>query len=290
MNLDKNVTKKILQYQKNEITEYHIYMRLAQRIKEPKNKKTLEHIAEEELKHYHIWKKYTRQDVKPDRLQIWKYCLISRIFGFTFGVKLMERGETAAQAEYAGMIEQIPETQAILEEEEEHENELLALLDEERLQYTGSMVLGLNDALVELTGALAGFTLALRNTKLIALVGLVTGIAAALSMASSEYLSLKAEETTKKPLKGSLYTGAAYLLTVMILIFPYLVFSNYYLCLGITLLGAVFIIFLFNYYLSVAKELPFAKHFLEMICLSLGVATLSFFIGFILRLFMGGDI
>ncbi len=290
MNIDNTLKEKILRYQKNEITEYHIYMKLAQKVKEPENKKTLEKIAEDELKHYHVWKRYTQQEVKPDKFRIWKYYLISRIFGFTFGVKLMERGEANAQAEYAAMADQIPESHAIFEEEEKHENELLALLDEELLQYTGSMVLGLNDALVELTGALAGFTLALRNTKLIALVGLVTGIAAALSMASSEYLSIKTEDTAKKPLKGALYTGSAYLLTVFILIFPYLVLNDYYLCLGVTLLEAVLIIFLFNYYLSVAKDLPFAKHFLEMISLSLGVATLSFFIGFILRLFMGVDI
>ena len=49
----------------------------------------------------------------------------------------------------------------------------------------GSVVLGLNDELVEFTGALAGFTLALSDHRLIALTGSITGIAAALSMASS---------------------------------------------------------------------------------------------------------
>ena len=42
-----------------------------------------------------------------------------------------------------------------------NESALLQLLDEEKLRYTGSIVLGLNDVLVELTGALAGLTLAL---------------------------------------------------------------------------------------------------------------------------------
>lgn len=60
------------------------------------------------------------------------------------------------------------------------------LLDEERLRYTGSTVLGLNDALMELTGVLAGLTLALRDTKLIVLTGAITGIAAVLSMGVSE--------------------------------------------------------------------------------------------------------
>ncbi len=93
-------------------------------------------------------------------------------------------------------------------DEQHHEEKLIEMIDEERLQYMGSVVLGLNDALVEFTGALAGFTLALNDTKLIALTGSITGIAAALSMASSEYLSTKSEKThNKRPVKAAIYTG-----------------------------------------------------------------------------------
>ena len=290
MLIDAKTIAHILQFQKNEISEYHIYTKLAAHIKGEHNRTVLKKIADDELKHYQIWKKYTNRDVKPDLFTIWKYVLISRIFGFTFGIKLMERGEENAQKSYSQMIHVIAEAEDIFREEETHEHTLLNMLDEELLQYTGSMVLGLNDALVELTGALAGFTLALRNTKLIALVGLITGIAAALSMATSEYLSIKSENTDKKPLKGSLYTGVAYILTVMTLVLPYALFGNYFVCLAFTLAAAVCIIFLFNYYISVARELPFLKHFLEMVSLSLGVAALSFLIGYLLRSFVEVDI
>lgn len=64
-----------------------------------------------------------------------------------------------------------------------------------RLSYMSSVVLGLNDALVEFTGALAGFTLALNEPRLVALTGSITGVAAALSMAASEYLSTKSDAT-----------------------------------------------------------------------------------------------
>jgi VIT1/CCC1 family predicted Fe2+/Mn2+ transporter len=157
------------------------------------------------------------------------------------------------------------------------------------LKYAGSIVLGLNDALVELTGALAGLTLALQNTRLIALTGSITGIAAALSMGASEYLSTKSEETAKSPLMASIYTGAAYIVTVILLILPYLLLDNYYACLGVTLAVAVTIIALFNYYISVAKDEPFRKRFLEMAGLSLGVAGLSFLVGYLIRSVLGVD-
>lgn len=294
MTVSEELRDLLLVFQKNEITEHHIYQKLAQRIKSPENQRVLKKIADDELRHYRDWRTYTQRDVKPDRLRIWGYYLISRILGFTFGVKLMERGEESAQESYERLRATIPEADAILREENEHEDALLELLDEERLRYTGSIVLGLNDALVELTGALAGLTLALQNTKLIALTGLITGIAAALSMAASEYLATKSEEETgqadKHPVRAATYTGIAYVGTVFVLILPYLILENFYLCLACTLAAAVLIIGLFNYYISVARDVPFKKRFLEMAGLSLGVAVLSFFIGFFIRSVLGVDV
>jgi VIT1/CCC1 family predicted Fe2+/Mn2+ transporter len=290
MAISKEIRERLLSYQKNEITEHHIYLLLAKAVKSPENRRVLEEIADDEFRHYGVWRTYTQQDVKPDKLNIWKYYWISRIFGFTFGVKLMERGEKGAQDSYEQLRGTIQEADVIVRDEDEHEAALLELLDEERLRYMGSIVLGLNDALVELTGALAGLTLALQNTRLIALTGLITGIAAALSMAASEYLSTKSEETEKHPVRASAYTGVAYVGTVLILILPYLVLENFYICLGCTLVAAILIIGFFNYYISVAKDVPFKRRFLEMTGLSLGVAALSFFIGFVIRSFLGVDI
>ena len=280
----------LFRYQRNEITEAHIYEKLARTQKSSENRKVLERIAADERRHYDVWKSYTQQDVSVDKLKVWFYYLISLIFGFTFGIKLMESGEEGAQVQYDTLCESIPEARTIIDDEHEHEERLINLLDEERLQYMGSVVLGLNDALVELTGALAGLTLALQHTTLVALTGSITGIAAAFSMAASEYLSTKSEETSKNPVKASVYTGIAYMITVVLLILPYLLFEHLYFCLGWALATAVLIIAGFNYYISVAKDLNFRRRFVEMAGLSLSVAGLSFLVGFVLRAFFGIEV
>ncbi len=291
MTISEKLRNRILTYQRNEITEYHIYQRLSKQVGSPENREILHEIAADELRHYNEWKEYTQKEVKPDRFKIWFYLVLARLFGFTFSLKLMESGEESAQENYAGLQDQIPEAKAMARDENHHEEVLLQNLDEERLRYTSSIVLGLNDALVELTGALAGLTLALQNTQLIALSGLITGLAASLSMAASEYLSTKSEEdTTKHPLRASIYTGSAYVSTVVILIAPYLLLDNYYICLALTLLAAVAIIALFNYYVSVAMDKSFKARFLEMAGLSLGVAALSFVIGFVVRKVLGVEV
>ncbi len=283
--LSKKTLEKIRGFQKNEITEHFIYREIAKKEKK-KNRKIIERISEDELKHYKKWKEYTGKEVKPDRLKIWKHLFLLRVLGITFTVKQMEKGEEQAQEEYEKIVRILPETRTIFEEENRHEEEIIRLLEEDKLKYIGSMILGLNDALVELTGALAGLSFALQDTRLVGLAGTITGIAAAMSMMSSEYLAKKSEGK-KRPGKAALYTGGAYILAVVLLVAPFFVFTNFLYSIAATLLVVLAVIAVFTYFVSIVKEGPFKKHFLEMAAISLGVAAASFVAGLALRSFLG---
>ena len=293
--MNKNVSAASLaiikKMQQNELTESVIYERIAKFAKGEENKQTLLRLSQEEHAHNEIWKKYTGLSMKPEKLKILKYTLIARIFGFTFAVKLMENGEGNAQEEYKQLATDVPESCHIREQEEENEQALLAMLDEERLQYVGSMVLGLNDALVELTGSLAGFTFAMQNTRLIALSGLIIGISATFSMASSEFLAARSEGRDDA-LKSCTYTGIAYLITVILLIAPYLVCSNEQFILALVCMLAIVVLIIagFTYYTSVAQDQPFRSRFLEMAVISISVAVISFFVGVLAKRFLGVDL
>lgn len=281
----------IKKMQQNEITESVIYEEIAKFAKGDENKETLQRLAREEKVHYDIWKKYTGLELKPEKQKIIKYKWIARIFGFTFAIKLMENGEMNAQKEYDLLKDEVPESISIMEQEEEHESSLIEMLDEERLQYIGSMVLGMNDALVELTGSLAGFTFAMQNTKMIALAGLIIGISATFSMASSEFLAAKSEGRNDA-LKSCSYTGVAYLITVVLLVLPYLLLGNaqYILALALMMLIVISIIAVFTYYISVAQGEKFKSRFTEMALISVGVAVLSFVVGILAKRFLGVEI
>jgi len=285
----------LLAIQKGEITGYHVYMNLSKRIKDSHNKDVLETMALEEKNHYETFKLYTNQDVKASRFQIWFFTFISRFFGLTFGIKLLENQEDHNAKLYKKLEPEIPEISGIIADEEEHEQLLINMINEEGLNYMSSVVLGLNDALVELTGALAGFTLSLQNSKTIALIGLITGISASLSMAASEFLSTKADEDEgsedgKDPLKASIYTGIAYVFTVVFLVLPFFLLSNYVVALGVSIGIAVLIIAIFNYYISVAKGYRFKSRFFGMASISIGVAAISFGIGYLVKTFIGIDV
>lgn len=285
--MDKKAEKQIAIFQKDEITGEIVYTKLANVCKDAQNRDILQKMADAEHSHYEFWKGISGRDVEPNRWRIFWYYLMARILGLSFALKLMEKLEQGGASEYAQFESLVPDARRLGEEEESHEQALLGMIEEEHLVYVGSIVLGLNDALVELTGTLAGLTFALQRGRLVAVSGIITGIAAAFSMAASDYLSSRAEGNEKAG-KSALYTGIAYLITVVLLVLPYLIFPQtggwIYGSLAITLLIAVLIILGFNFYVAVAKDLDFKSRFLEMLGISLGVAAFSFLVGLLVRL------
>jgi len=275
-----NDMRTLIKVQRLEKSCEEIYRYLSKRIKNKTNAKVLAEIAGDELEHYEQIKEHTKVDAKPYFFLKWRFRILSMILGITFGIKMVEKLEIKAIQELNKL--ESDSFQVITEETEAHEQELLDIIDEEKLNYLGSIVLGLNDALVELSGALAGFTFAFAETRLIAVTGLITGISAALSMASSEYLSARTEGK-EDGIKSSIYTGLAYIVTVILLITPYLILSNPYIALAITLSIALLIIAGFSYYMSVVQEFKFITRFAEMAIISLGVAVISFLIGLLVN-------
>ncbi len=288
--IDDRIKSILTGFQKNEITEYFIYSALSRNEKDSKNSAVLKNIADEEMLHYGIWKKYSGHEIRPKVLKRWFYIAVSYVFGITFAVKLMEKGESGAQVSYAKISPYIKEADEIRRQESEHEKQLIAMIDEKRLSYMGSIVLGMNDALIEFTGALAGFTLAMRNSRIIAMAGLIMGVSASLSMAASEYFSTKAESKERNPLISALYTGVVYVFTVTVLVLPYFLVQNVFLSTLLMLSFAVLLILVFTYYFSVVYDMSFRAHFTEMFVISMGVAAISFVIGLVVRKTMGIEI
>ncbi len=284
--------RQLLSLQRMEATEGEIYRRLAKKQKNPSNKKILLQIAEEEGRHEAVLAEATGQTVKPMMRKVWFHSQLAWIFGLTFAVKMLERVERDASTEYRKLG-----YDDLADEEDSHEERLIGLLEEGRLDYIGSVVLGMSDALIELTGALAGLTFAFANLNLVALAGLVTGIAAAFSMGASEYLSTRSEKKDTNPLTAAFFTWIAYLLTVFLLVAPYLIISPdtapvyglepHVLALACTLIIGIVVIASFNFYVSVVEEVSFLHRFAEMAGLLFVVSLISFGIGVVLSNWMG---
>jgi vacuolar iron transporter family protein len=273
-------TREAVVFQKNEITDHYIYKNLAGRITGVKNRRIMAQIADDEMRHYSIWKSYTQKDVKPRRLKVWFYAFVSSVFGLLFGIKLMEKSEKRSHDSYSRIPGLYKEINGIIRDEEEHEQALVTLLDENLMKSTASLVLGFNNALVEMVGIVAGLTFALQNTALVAVTAFVAGLAAAFAMAASRFFQDKAESAGGNPLRSSLSSGFAYIVIVTLLVFPYLLFTNLFICFGITLVSALCITGFFSFYIAVCRNKPFRNRFFEVIGLLFIVSVLCILSGY----------
>ena len=274
----------ILKFQQAEINQHEVYSRLSRKTKAP-NSQILKSISEDELEHYYFWKKHSKKELKPQKSSVLKYEILSIIFGFTFSIKLMESKEKKTQKEYELISKQIPEAKEYLHEEKQHESSLIDIIDEKRLSYLSSIISGLNDAWIGLIGEVAGFTFAFQDPRLIGFAGLIAGIAQFLSMSSSEiqiFLS-KRNEDTKNELKGSLFEGLVYLLTVGFLISPFFILGNYWLASAISISTAMIIITFYTYFNSVVRSLSFKTMFPTMLGITVIVGVAAFAIGLIAK-------
>lgn len=284
--IDEKTLTAIKKFQQDEINDHVVYTQISENLENEDDAKKIHKLGADELIHTRFWEKYTGKVARPQKLWKWLFAFLSKALGYTFVIKLLETREEKTINAYKKLEGVIPGVDRLIRDEQEHEASLIDLLDEPLLHYSGSIVLGLNDALVELSGTLAGLTLAFQNTRMIALSGLVTGIAAALSMAASEYLSTRTEKSTKDPVKAAVFTGIAYIVTVAMLIFPYLIFRNYFVALAVMMTTVFTIIAFFSFYMSVLRDEKFSKHFFSMATISVGVALISFFFGSVIQKFI----
>lgn len=280
----------ILRFMRNEITEHNVYLRLAARCR-GRNSEILAQIAGDELRHYRQFRQIVDTDVRPDAVKIFFYLLLARVLGLTFAMKLMETGEVMAEAAYEKLLGEMPEIARIIEEEAKHEKMLLAGIEEESLGYLSSVVLAVNNALQEFTGIAVGLTFALQNSRAVANTVLISGLAASLAMAASEYLSQKAEGRTEghgtKAVKAAGLTGIAYVIIVLLIVMPFYLLSGHFAALAVTLCLVLAVITLFAFFMATVKEMRFSRLFAEILVLALAVVSASFCIGMLARHFLG---
>ncbi len=135
-------------------------------------------------------------EVKPHVMGIWGTLFLRDVLGVTFITKFLELHEHRAVTEYKKLLPDIPPShrerfREIIKDEEFHEKSFIGQLKEKRIAYIGFIVLGLADAIVEITGVHAGFLGVTGSTLLAGISGVIVGFAAAISMGSAAYLQAK---------------------------------------------------------------------------------------------------
>lgn len=285
------INKLVEDFQEQEMLHWHLYDEFSKNGKEEKNRAVLAQLAQIEKVHYEELEKWTGKQSILSRKKMRKYIFLSRILGMRFVLKYLEKKEDRIKEEILKISKsegmEIPAVITAVNEEDA----LAEKLYDEKLLYVSAIVLGLNDAVVELSGALAGYTLAIANPRAIGVIGLITGIAAALSMGIAEYLSVKEDPNSQLNYnRAAFYTGTTYILAVILLVAPYFMNIGKHISLVLMVGIDIFLVFIFNYYISITTGADLMKRFLRMTAIVLSVAAISFIMGYLVQEAFGVNI
>jgi vacuolar iron transporter family protein len=277
---------------RDEYTDGAVYQMLSRHEKNQSFKKALENLARGEQSHYEFWKAYTHEtNVKVNRLKVYVTLLLRIILGLTFTMKFLERHEDALHQRYREMVEKIPSAdkkrfEMMMEEEEHQESLLMGEIHEGRVKYMSFIVLGLADAVVEISGIHAGSLGIYNKTELAGLAGVVAGLAASIAMASAAYAQAKQgfEGSAKW---SAIYTGVSYMFTAIFLALPYFLTGSMVFALGTSLVIGVVLVAMMTYYDTIISDRKFKRQFAEIAGIILAASLALYIAGTLIRQLLG---
>lgn len=283
-----------LRLARHELTEQVIYSRLAAREKNPTNRTLLEKLSAKEKEHYLFWQRLaTASDISPSRFRPVIFDLMRTFLGITFTVKFLEKQQAVTEDGCQLILKAAsPELQAdirrVIADGQTEEAALIDQIKEGRVMYLSFIVLGLADAIVEITGVHAGFLGVTSSTLMAGISGLIVGFAAAVSMAAAAYLQAK-QNASYKPIVSAFSTGITYIISIILLALPYFWLGKMGVAFVASTAVGAFLIAAFTYYGAIVFGRKFWREFLEATGLMLGTAVATFFVGKIIGAFFGLD-
>jgi len=280
-----DVRKFALEAAEDEYREHKVYSALARIEWNRERRELLRRLAEQEYRHYSFWTRLAGREARPRHVTpiVILYVLARLLMGASVIAKLQERSERRTKAMYREALKYLEgpdreELQRIIAEEESHEEALVTQISDVYSRYMGSLALGLADAIIEITGAHAGALGTTSSTLVAGVIGLVTGVSAAISMASAAYLQAK-HETGKTPGMAALVTGLSYIFAVALLSLPYFLTHNLAIAFTASILVAIALTALLSFQAYVMAEADFKREFTQTTALTLGVAALAYVLG-----------
>lgn len=282
------LTSSIEEYKKycdDEYQDYLIYSRLAEKEKSITKKTVLEKLAKQEYEHYKFWKSFLSEEYEPkvNKFVLFLILILGLFFGTTFSLKYLERHEEKVIANYEKFLNELPEMKKeklkqILEDERSHEKALMSQLEGSFVKYFGFIVLGLADAIVEISGVHAGFLGVTSSTLIAGIAGLVVGVSASIAMGSAAFLQAK-QTVDMKPSTSAISTGFSYLGAAVLLALPYFLTEKMIIAFVASILVAIFMTGYFTFYSAVVFERKFLREFAQNTGLILLTALATYLFG-----------
>ena len=150
------------------------------------------------------------------------------------------------------------------------------------LKYISFIILGLADAIVEISGIHAGSLGIYHSTEITGLAGIVAGASASIAMASAAYAQAKQGFQGSATI-SAIFTGVSYFVSAIILAAPYFFTKSQIIAISTSIVLAIFIIAFITYYNSIVSQGRFLRDFGELAGIMLGASAALFLFGLLIQ-------
>jgi len=298
---------------KDELSDYELYKSIEHGEKDKVLKGLVKKLKNTEYKHAKIWasligEKHIENVGIPFRskLRVVLYPIIRKILGVAFVTKLLERNEANGLNEYEELVKknglgvkELKKVRGIIVDEQEHEKLLIEETQkhETRLNYTRSIIFGMNDGLVEILAVIAGLAMVSTSSLIVAISGIIVGVSGTLSMAAGAYISSKSEKVVEKslnentvdtkPSKEAYYTGIFYFFGALVATYPFLLGASGYIGILEAVVSVAIVLSIASTLIAIISNTNVKNRVIEMLAVSLGAALVTAIIGFTVRVVLG---
>jgi VIT1/CCC1 family predicted Fe2+/Mn2+ transporter len=270
----------------DEWSDYTLYERLARTVRaDSPFTEVLKMLSATEHRHYEFWRKYVpEEEPKLASLKLYWIMFLRRFLGLTFATRYLDRHEEDVVKKYELLAPLIPasdkvEFDQMVADEREHEKALTIKVESSAVGYISFVVLGLADALVEISGIHAGSLGFYDRTEIAGLAGVIAGAAASLAMASAAFAQAKQGDFKGSARLSAMYTGVSYFVTAIILAAPYFLTMNMIYAISTSLTLAVVILLVTTWYGVVIQEKRFLRDFVEILAILFGTTIALYLFG-----------
>ncbi|ASJ17302.1 rubrerythrin family protein [Thermococcus chitonophagus] len=211
------VEKLALGFYDDEYSDSVLYAELAKFEKDPKIKQEFLRLSRIEAKHAKFWHDFlVKRGIKPGRpkvrrVTIFVVKILRKLLGPGVVASLLEMGENSAIQKYFKFLnehfsefssEEMETLKSIILDELEHEKFFYESKKKFHVENIRDFVLGMNDGLVEILGAVTGLSAVYPySPRLVGISGLIVGVAGALSMAIGALISVRSQRQVSESIR-----------------------------------------------------------------------------------------
>ncbi|WP_048147753.1 VIT1/CCC1 transporter family protein [Palaeococcus ferrophilus] len=202
-------------FYEDEYQDSVLYARLAKGEKDETLKREFLRLSKIESKHASFWHEFlTKRNASPPRVKVGRLRVLSirvlrKLLGPGAVASLLEMGENSAVEKYFEFLTNFELEEAerralseVILDELEHEHFFAETKRRFHTENIRDFVLGMNDGLVELLGAVTGLSAVYVSTpRIVGISGLIVGVAGALSMAIGAFISVRSQRQVNESVR-----------------------------------------------------------------------------------------